>query len=146
MQTVGFDAENAFLLKFTFFHYVTRVFPPPHSRPWPSSNAQAYTTRRTARRSACAPPGWVGGWVTCGVPSARFPFTFASLSVLDCIRAGCGLCSTPLYASHSAWKTSSCSGVKPSLVSYSVIQCDSVPSTYHPMYLQTKDLSGPVRP
>ena len=145
MQTVGSDAENAFLLKFTFFHYVTRVSPPP-----PQPN-MAVIERTGVHNQTDGTPERVcttrvGGWVTCGFPSARFPFTLASLSVLDCIRAGCGLCSTSLYASHSAWKTSSCSGVKPSRVSYSVIQCDSVPSTYHPMYLQTKDLSGPVRP
>ena len=33
----------------------------------------------------------------------------------------------PRYASHSAWKASGCRGVKLSLASFSVSQCDYIP-------------------
>ena len=60
---------------------------------------------------------------------SAFSFSSAPFSALIYVGAGRNRCSASWYASHSAWKTSSCRGMKPSLASSSVSQCDSVPMT-----------------
>ena len=55
-------------------------------------------------------------------------FSFSSALFSDLVYVGADR-STSWYASYSAWKTSNCRGMKPSLASFSVTQCDSVPMT-----------------